>query len=122
MSVASIAGLPGRVLGPVDKTQEIAGVEVTKTVYLVHHGNSVSETRHDLRPELETKVKMLGANVEKEIAWRGDGVAPGSADLAERVQLYRSRPTEEPVPRVTPDPHDARKAGLRGSKSHGAHE
>ena len=65
---------------------------------------------------------MLGANVEKQIAWCGDGMAPGSADLAERVQLCRSRLTEEPVPRITPDSQDARKAGLRGSKSHGTHK
>jgi hypothetical protein len=30
---------------------------------------------------------MLGANVEKQIAWRGDGMAIGGADLAERMQL-----------------------------------
>ena len=65
---------------------------------------------------------MLGTNVEKEIAWCGDGMAPGSADLAERVQLYRSRLTEEPVPRITPNSQDARKAGICGSKSHGPHE
>ena len=100
-------GLPSRVLGPVDKTQKIAGVEVTKTVHLVHDGNCASEALDDLRPQLETEVKMLGTNVEKEIARCGDGVAPGSADLAERVQFYRSRPTEEPVPRVAPDPHQA---------------
>ena len=58
-------GLPGGVLGPINKTQEVAGVEETKTMDLVHRGNSVSETRHDLRPELETKVKMVGTNVEK---------------------------------------------------------
>jgi hypothetical protein len=54
-------------------------------MHLIDHGNSVSETRHNLRPELETKVKMLGTNVEKEIAWCGDGMAPRSADLAEWV-------------------------------------
>jgi hypothetical protein len=89
-------------------------------MHLVHHGNSVSETRHDLRPQLETKVKMLGTNVEKEIAWCGNGMAPGSADLAERVQLYRSRLTEEPVPGIRPKAQDARKAGIHGSKCHGA--
>jgi len=65
---------------------------------------------------------MLGTNVEKEIAWCGDGMAPGSADLAERVQLYRSRRTEEPVPRIRSDSQDARKAGIHGAKSHGAHK
>ncbi len=65
---------------------------------------------------------MLGANVEKEIARRGDGVAPGSADLTERVQFYRSRPAEEPVPGVAPDPHHARQARLLGPKSNGSDE
>ena len=65
---------------------------------------------------------MLGTNMEKQIAWCGDGMAPGSADLAEWVQLYRSRQTEEPVPSITPDSQDARKAGIRRSKSHGAHQ
>ena len=78
--------------------------------------------RHDLRRQLETKVKMLGTNVKKEIAWCGDGMAPGGADLAERVQFRRSRLTEEPVPRIAPDSQDARKAGVRGSKSHRAHQ
>jgi hypothetical protein len=100
-------GQPSRVLGPVDKTQKIAGVEVTETVHLVHNGNCASEALDNLRSELEAKVEMLGANVKKEIPWCGDGVAAGCADLAERAQLCRSRPAEEPVPRVAPDPHDA---------------
>jgi hypothetical protein len=65
---------------------------------------------------------MLGTNVEKQIAGCGDGMAPMSADLAESVQVYRSRLTEEPVPRITPNSQDARKAKVRGSKSHGAHK
>ncbi len=65
---------------------------------------------------------MLGTNVEKQIAWCGDGMALGSADLAERVQFCRSRLPEKPVPRIRPNSQDARKAGIHGSKSHGAHK
>jgi hypothetical protein len=65
---------------------------------------------------------MWGTNVEKEIAWCGDGMAPRSADLAEWVQFYRSRRTEESVPRIAPNSQDARKPGTRRSKSHGAHK
>jgi hypothetical protein len=50
---------------------------------------------------------VLGTNVEEEIAWRCDGVSLGGADLAERVEFRRSRPTEEPVPRTAPNPQDA---------------
>jgi hypothetical protein len=38
------------------------------------------------------------------------------------MQLYRSRLTEEPIPRITPNSQDARKVGIRGAKSHGAHK
>ena len=65
---------------------------------------------------------MLGTNVEKQIAGCGDGVAPLRADLSERVQFRWSRLTEEPVPRIRSDTHNARKPVFRRSKSHGAHK
>ena len=49
-------------------------------------------------------------------------MATRGADLAERVQVCRSRLTEEPAPRIASDSQDAREAGPRGPKSHGANE
>ena len=88
------------------------------------HEDRRAKLSAEKRALLEKRLKGLTAAAAEKPAHE---TAPESeplpaVDLAERVQLCRSRLTEEPVPRLTPDSQDARKSVLRGSKSHGAHK
>ena len=96
------------VLGPVDKPQQVAAVEIAKAVHLVDRGNGLSELRHDLRRQFEAQIHAPSADMKRQVAGCRDRVAGTGADLAERVQLCRPRLSEEPVPRLRPERHDAR--------------
>ena len=68
-----------RVLRPVDKADQVAIVEIAKAMHLVDRRNRVAEPGHDLRRQFEAKIHSLGADVEQQIARRGDGMArPGT--------------------------------------------
>ena len=112
---------PG-ILRPVDETHQIAVVKVTEALHFVYRRNSISETRHDLRRNLEAQIHALGADVEKQIAWRGDRVARSCANLPERVEFGGPRRSKEAVPRVGPKAHDAGEAGFQVPKIHRAQQ
>jgi hypothetical protein len=114
--------LLGGVLSSIDKAEEVAGIEVSKTLYFIHHRDCITQTRHNLRSQLETKVKVLSTNVKKEITRRSHGMASFGMYLLEWLQLRWPRLSEEPIPRFTSNPHHARKAGGGGTKSHGPNE
>ena len=89
-------------------------------MHLVHRRDGVPELGHDLRREFEAQIHTLGANMEQEVAWRGDRMARSGAELAERVKFRRPRVAEQPVPGVGADAHHAGKAGLEIAKFHRA--
>ena len=114
--------LASGILRPVDETEEIAVVEIAEALHLVHRRNGVAEARHDLRGQLEAQIHALGADVEQQVARRGDGMARSGADLPERMQLRRPRRPKEPVPRVGPEPHDAGESAFEVAKFHRAQQ
>ena len=97
--------LPGRVLGAVDKADEIAVVEIAKAVHFVDRRHRLAELSHDLRRQFETQVHALGANVKDEIARRRDRMARAGFDFPKRMQFRRPRLAEQPVPGVGANPH-----------------
>ena len=70
---------------------QIAVVEIAKAVHLVDRRDRVAEPRHDLRRQLEAEIHALGADVEQEIAGRGDRMTRSGLDFAERMQFGRPR-------------------------------
>ena len=112
----------GRVLGAVDKPEEIALVEIAETLHLVDRRHGGPEPGHDLRRQFKAQVEPLGTNVEQQIARGRDGVAGAGADLAERVQLQRLWRAEQPVPEIRADPHRASEPASEIAKADGAHE
>ena len=112
--------LTRRVLRAVDEADEIAVVEIAEAMHFVDGRDRVAEPRHDLRRQLEAEVHALGADVEQEIARRGDRMARSGADLAERMQLRRPRRAEQPVPGVRADAHDAGEISLEVAEADGA--
>src|SRR4029077_4746741 len=107
-----------RILRPIDETQEIAVVKITEALYFVYRRNSVSEPRHDMHSTFEAEIHTLGADVEQQVARRGNRMARSCANLPERVQLCRPRLPKEPVPRVGPKAHDAGEAPFKVAKFH----
>ncbi len=61
-------GLARRVFRSVDKTDQIAVVEITKAMHFVDRRNCPAEPGHDLSRQLETEVHTFSANVKNEIA------------------------------------------------------
>jgi len=100
--------LPGWVLGAIDKSDKIAVVEIAKAMDFIDRRGRVADPGHDLGRQLEAQVHALGANVEEEIAGRGNRMARAGLDLAKGVQLRRPRLAKETIPRVRPNSHDAR--------------
>src|SRR5580698_2581306 len=60
--------------------------------------------------------------MKQQIAGSRHGVAPAGADFTKRVQLHRPRGAEQPVPRLGPKSHHARKSRFDVAKVHGAIE
>ncbi len=114
--------LAPRILRPVDETQEIAVVKVTEAMHFVYRRNSISDTRHDLHSKFEAQIHTLGANVEQQVAWRGNRMARSCANFAEHVQFRRPRRAKEPVPRVGPKAKDAGEARFEVAKFHRAQQ
>ena len=108
-----------RVLGAIDEADEIAVVEIAKTMHFIDHGNGLAEPGHDLRCQLEAEIHALGANVEEEIAGRGDGMARAGPDFPKRMQFRRPRLTKEPVPRVGSNTYHAGEVSLDIAESDG---
>ena len=110
---------PG-ILRPVDESYEIAVVEVTEAVHFVHRRNGISDTRHNLRCQLETQIHALGADVKKKIAGRGDGMARAGLYFPKRMQFRRARLAKEPVPRLRSNSHHAGEVALNIAEADGA--
>ena len=110
--------LAPRILRPVDETHEIAVVKVTEAMHFVYRQYSISETRHDLHRKFEAQIHTLRADVEQQVARRGNRMARSCANLLERTKLRRPRRSKEPVPRVGPKGHDAGEAPFKVAKFH----
>ena len=91
-----------------DEAEEIAVVEIAKAMDFIDRRGRVADPGHDLGRQLEAQIHALGANVEEEIAGRGNRMARAGLDLAKGVQLRRPRSAKETIPRVRPNSHDAR--------------
>ena len=91
-------------------------------MHFVYRRNGISETRHDLRRKFEAQIHALRADVEQQVARRGNRVARSGANLPERMQLRRPRRSKEPVPRVGPKAHDAGEAPFKVAKFHRAQQ
>ena len=99
------SGLIHRVLRPVDETNQVAVIEVIEAVHLVCRGNCAAEPRHDLCRQFEAQIHSCGADMKEDVARCCDGVM-AAVDLTERVQFFRLRCPEEPVPCVGAKRHD----------------
>jgi hypothetical protein len=64
----------------------------------------------------KAEIHAGGADMEQEIAGRRRCVMH-AANLAEGVQLFRFRHSEQAVPGRRPDPHDARQSTVERAKS-----
>src|SRR5262245_57661747 len=110
------------ILGPVHEAEEIAIVEVAEAVDLVGRGDGAPQAGHDQRGELEAQVHALGADVEEQVAASGNRVARAGSELAERMQLGRTRRSEEAVPGAGTEAEDAGEGAFEVAKSDGAKE
>src|SRR5437773_2746852 len=90
--------LPLGILRPIDETDEVAAVEVTEPMHLVHGGDRGSKPGHDVRRELEAQVHSTRSDVEKEVARSRDRMALPCLEFAKRSELGGTRRSEEPVP------------------------
>ena len=107
--IDGIVGLLGRrIFRTVNEAEEIAVVEIAKAMDFIDRRGRVADPGHDLGRQLEAQIHALGANVEEEIAGRGNRMARASLDLAKGVQLRRPRLAKETIPRVRANSHDAR--------------
>ena len=97
-----------RVLGPVDKTEQVAVVEEPETVHLVDHGHRAAHRPQNAIGQLETGVQRLGPNMEQQVAGRVRRSVSRAVQLDEWVQLGRSRTGEQPVPGLRADRGDHR--------------
>ncbi len=88
----------GRVLGPVDETDQVAVVEVLEAVDLIDWPYRPGELDQELRRQLEAEVHPGSPDVEEDIAGGGDRVARPGLDIPEWVELRRAGAAEEPVP------------------------
>ena len=105
----------------VDETKQVAVVEVFEALHLVGRKHGVAKPRHDARRHLEAQVHARGADMEQQVARRGDGVMH-AADFAKGVQLSRFRRSEQAVPRVGADPHDAGESAIGRAKADAPHQ
>src|SRR5579864_7865795 len=88
------------ILRAIDEPQEIALVEVTKAVHLIHWRNCISQTPHNLSGQLKAQIHLPGADVEQQVAWCGDRMARPSTNLTKGMQFCRPGLPEEAVPCV----------------------
>ena len=121
---ADIDGFDGllgrRVFRAVNEADEVAVVEIAKAMDFINRRDRVAEPGHDLGRQLEAEVHAPGANVEEEIAGRGDRMARAGLDLAKGMQLRRPRLAKEAIPRVRANSHDARKICFNVAEADGA--
>ena len=87
-------------------------------MHFVHRRNSVSETRHNLHRKFEAQIHALRADVEQQVARRGNRMARSCSNLPERMKLRGPGWSKEPVPRVGPEAHDAGEARFQVAKLH----
>jgi len=100
--------LPGRVFGPVDKPQQVAAVEIAKTVHLIDRRNGASEPVHDLRCQFEAKIHPLRPDMEQNVARGSDRVARSGLEFAKGMQFRRPWLAKEAIPHFGAEPHNAR--------------
>ncbi len=110
-----VSGLPGRVLGTVDKTHEVALLEILEPVDFVDHRRGPGQPVGHDRGELEAQVHLTGPDVKQQIARRARGVVFVTGQLDERMQFRRPWTVEKSIPRIRTDAYDAAKppAGTR---------
>jgi hypothetical protein len=100
--------LTGRVLGTVNKAQEVAVVEILKALPLIDHGDGVAEGRHDQACQLEAQIHPFRPDVEHYITRRRYGVSVFGVNLAERMQFGWTWRGKQSIPGLGPEPDDAR--------------
>src|SRR5215469_1235630 len=102
----------------IDKTEKVAVVEITKSLDFVDGSNSAADAGHDLCGQFEAQIHGLGANVEEQITWSGDGVAHARANFTKGMKFGRARLPEELIPGIGPEAHDAGEATFDVAKIH----
>jgi hypothetical protein len=85
-------------------------------MHFVHRRNGVSETRHNLHRKFEAQIHALRADVEQQVARRGNRMARSCSNLPERMKLRGPGWSKEPVPRVGPKAHDAGESPFKIAK------
>ncbi len=67
--VADVDGIArlaaARILRPVDKPQEIAIIEIAKSMNFVNGGDGRTKPLHDLRGKLKTQIHAFGADMQQ---------------------------------------------------------
>ena len=65
----------------IDKPDQVAIVEVTEPMHLVHRGDGVAQANHNLGRELEAHVHALRPDVEQQVSRCGDRVTRSCVKL-----------------------------------------
>ncbi|CAG9947099.1 unnamed protein product [Clonostachys rosea f. rosea IK726] len=96
----------------IDKSQQVAGVEVSESDSLVIYCHSIAQTLHQLPLKLKAQVPPVSPNVEEYITCRGHGRVFCTADLLERMQLLRLGQTCQATPDRTANPNCAAESAV----------
>ena len=105
-------GLIHGVLRAVDEADQVAIIKVGETMHFVRCGDGIAKPRHDLCRQLEAQIGARGADMKEDVARRCDGMMP-AADFAEGMQVFRLWLSEETVPYVGAERHDAGQPTLK---------
>src|SRR5262249_42358882 len=102
----------------VDEAGQIAAVEVTEAVHLVHHQGRVAEHGPQALRQLEIEVVPPGEDVDEEIAARVGRAPRARVDRLERPQPARPPARPEHVPELRPHPDVADESGTSVEGGH----
>ena len=110
------------VLGSIDESQQIPGVEVAKAMHLVLDGYRVAERLQDQPFEIKAHVGPLGPDVKQEIAGRRGRSVHRSTNLGKAAQLRGALRPVESIPGIAPDPDVAGQTASQIPETHRAGE
>ena len=111
---------PSRVLGAINKPEEVALVEIFESMDLVDDRDRAAQPLHDLSGELEAEIHLRGSDVKEQITGRGDGAVLVADDCREWMQLRWARSAEQTIPRVGSDACDTGELAVREAEADGS--
>lgn len=100
-----------RICSAIDKTQQIARVEIAKSDHLIDHLNAGAQLDQDQLFQLKAHILTGAADVKQQIARGCRGIMGRPLQGRERPQIARSMAGRHPVPSGAADPGDAGQIG-----------